>query len=188
MKRVPGRTALFGEIMIYRVFSNCVSTDPDGTLKSMRYYSFHHHNSNVCDPHHHFLLLIHYYYCFLALLVSLSLTSYVSFCTEIKSSYKHMVATALLATLRNIRWSSYSFYALRKAVSELSPPSQMLGRRGPVVWSPRSPDFSPADFYPWCSLKCVVCWERVNTRDEVWHLIQATATTIRHTPGIFLAY
>lgn len=103
MKRVPGRTDLFGEIMIYRVFSKRVSTDPDETLKSVRYYSFHHHNSNVCDPHHHFILLIHYYYyCFLALLVSLCLTSYVSsyvsFCTEIKSSYKHMVATALLAT------------------------------------------------------------------------------------------
>jgi hypothetical protein len=32
-------------------------------------------------------------------------------------------------------------------------PSQWIGRNGPIVWSPRSPDLTPADLYLWVHLE-----------------------------------
>jgi hypothetical protein len=64
-------------------------------------------------------------------------------------------------------------------------PRRWIGRNGSVVWPPRSPDLTPADFYLWGHLKSIVYAKRCNPRDELWNAIEAAVTTIRNMPDIF---
>jgi hypothetical protein len=64
-------------------------------------------------------------------------------------------------------------------------PGRWIGRIGPVVWPPRSPDLTPADFYLWGHLKSIVYAQRCNTRDELWNAIEEAGRTIRNMPDVF---
>jgi hypothetical protein len=64
-------------------------------------------------------------------------------------------------------------------------PGQCIGRNGPVVWPPQSPDLTPADFYLRGHLKCIFYAQRCNKRDELWNSIEVAGTTIRNMPGGF---
>lgn len=57
----------------------------------------------------------------------------------------------------------------------------------PVLWPPRSPDRTPADYYLWIHLKDTVYGEKINQLDEVWFLVELAAT-IRHVPGLYQPY
>jgi hypothetical protein len=62
-----------------------------------------------------------------------------------------------------------------KKILDYDYPDRWIGRNGPVLWPPWSPDLTPADFYLSNHLKGIVYLKRVNTRDDLWRLIQATA-------------
>jgi len=55
------------------------------------------------------------------------------------------------------------------------------------LWPPRSPDLTPGLYLRDC-LKGTVYLTTVNTRDELWRLIRAAATTLLYVYGIFTAY
>jgi hypothetical protein len=64
-------------------------------------------------------------------------------------------------------------------------PYRWVVRNATVLWPPRSPDLTPANFYLWGHLKNTVYWKRVKTLDELWRLIQAAVATIWRMTGIF---
>lgn len=61
-----------------------------------------------------------------------------------------------------------------------------IGRNGQVLWPPRSPDLTRGLYLRDC-LKGTVYLTTVNTRNELWPLIRAAATT-RYTRGSLTAY
>jgi hypothetical protein len=56
---------------------------------------------------------------------------------------------------------------------------------GPVVWPPRSPDLTTADFYLWGHLKSMVYAQRHNTRDEMFNVTDAAEMIIRYVHDVF---
>ena len=42
--------------------------------------------------------------------------------------------------------------------------NRWLGRGGPVAWPPRSPDFTPLDYYLWDHMKTLVYETKVDSR------------------------
>lgn len=48
-------------------------------------------------------------------------------------------------------------------------PGRWIGRGGPVLWAPRSPDLNPLDFFFWGYLKHKVYGSKINSLD---HLIE----------------
>jgi hypothetical protein len=60
------------------------------------------------------------------------------------------------------------------------------GRGGPTACPPRSPDFSPLDFYPWEHLKPLVYAAPVDNEEALHHLSVDACQTIRNCPAIFV--
>jgi len=60
--------------------------------------------------------------------------------------------------------------------------NRWLGRGGPIAWPPRSPDFTPLDYYLWGHMKTLVYESKVNSRTALRHHIFATAEHIRNHP------
>lgn len=59
-----------------------------------------------------------------------------------------------------------------------------IGRGGPVLWPPRSPDLNPLDFYFWGHLKELVYATPVNTREELLARITQHSNEVRNNAGI----
>ena len=51
-------------------------------------------------------------------------------------------------------------------------PGRWMGRMGPVVWPPRSPDLSPNDFFLWGYLKTKIYTQQFNTVEELTQKIR----------------
>jgi hypothetical protein len=57
---------------------------------------------------------------------------------------------------------------------------QWIGRGGPTVWPPRSPDLNSCDFYLWGYMKSMVYRTAVNTKDDLLNRIMLAAERIRN--------
>lgn len=66
-------------------------------------------------------------------------------------------------------------------------PGRKIGRRKytPVQWPPRSPNFSPMDWFLSGTLKGKVYSTPVETQEELWERTVAAADEIRPIPNIF---
>jgi hypothetical protein len=64
-------------------------------------------------------------------------------------------------------------------------PGQWIGRNGPFVWPPRSPDLTPVYFYLWGHLKPIIYARRCNSRNELWNAIETAETTMHNMPDVF---
>ena len=62
-----------------------------------------------------------------------------------------------------------------------------IGRGGPVLWPPRSPDLNPLDFYFWGHLKELVYSTPVNSREQLLARITQHSNEVRHNAGILFA-
>ncbi|KYQ49167.1 hypothetical protein ALC60_11781, partial [Trachymyrmex zeteki] len=60
-----------------------------------------------------------------------------------------------------------------------------IGRGGPVVWPPRSPNLNPLDYYLWGHLKSMVYVTSVDTIDELTQRIENCCQQIRNKSKIF---
>lgn len=60
--------------------------------------------------------------------------------------------------------------------------NRWIGRGGPVLWPPRSPDLTPLDYYLWGHMKSLVYSNKPQTRDELIQNIMAAAASIRDDP------
>jgi hypothetical protein len=60
--------------------------------------------------------------------------------------------------------------------------NRWIGRGGPVIWPPRSPDLTPLDYYLWGHMKSLVYSNKPQTRDELIQNIMAAAASIRDDP------
>lgn len=61
-----------------------------------------------------------------------------------------------------------------------------IGRNGPVLWPPRSPDLNPCDFFLWGHMKQLVYATPVNTIDELRQRVNNVAEIIRQNPEMIL--
>ena len=61
-------------------------------------------------------------------------------------------------------------------------PQRWIGRLGPVLWPPRSPDLNPLDFYVWGMLKDKVYATPVNTREQLILKIEEACNEMRQNP------
>lgn len=61
-------------------------------------------------------------------------------------------------------------------------PDKWIGRGGPIEWPPRSPDLTPCDFYLWGYIKSQVYSHEINSREQLWQLIEETCNGIRNDP------
>ncbi|GFY18331.1 uncharacterized protein TNCV_2047371 [Trichonephila clavipes] len=64
-------------------------------------------------------------------------------------------------------------------------PNRWIERGGPVACSPRSPDLSPLDFFPWGAMNSLVYDTPVNSEMNLVAQISIAVVTIRETPSIF---
>ena len=60
-----------------------------------------------------------------------------------------------------------------------------IGRGGPVLWPPRSPDLNPLDFCIWGYLKLLVYLEPIVDVDHLRNKIENSFNHVRQDPGIF---
>jgi hypothetical protein len=67
---------------------------------------------------------------------------------------------------------------------DISFPNRWIGRAGPILWLPRSPDLNPCDFFVWGHMKQLVYATPVNTIEELELRVQNAAQEIRQTRGI----
>jgi hypothetical protein len=51
-----------------------------------------------------------------------------------------------------------------------------IGRNGPVLWPPRSPEFTSSDLRLWSHLDSIVKAQGCNAWDELWNAIEAAGT------------
>lgn len=58
-------------------------------------------------------------------------------------------------------------------------PNRWIGRNGPILWPPRSPDLTPLDFYLWGYLKGEVYEVEINTREQLIERIENACAKIR---------
>lgn len=60
-------------------------------------------------------------------------------------------------------------------------PGRWIGRNGPVLWPPRSPDLNPLDFHIWGNVTNLI-YERegINTREELLARISVAANEIKN--------
>jgi hypothetical protein len=61
-------------------------------------------------------------------------------------------------------------------------PQRWIGRSGPVLWPPRSPDLNPMDYYVWGALKQKVYIRPVLTRDNLLERIITSCEELRQNP------
>lgn len=59
-----------------------------------------------------------------------------------------------------------------------------IGRGGPILWPPRSPDMTPLDFFLWGNLKRLVYSTPVHTREDLIERITHHCNEIRDNPGM----
>ena len=59
-----------------------------------------------------------------------------------------------------------------------------IGRGGPVQWPPRSPDFTPLDFFLWGEMKRLVYETPVPTEEDLLARVIAAAGAIRDSPDV----
>lgn len=64
-------------------------------------------------------------------------------------------------------------------------PGRWIGRGGPRLWPPRSPDHNPLDFFLWGYLKSLVYTTPVENLEDLQNRILQGCDVIRNTPGIF---
>lgn len=64
-------------------------------------------------------------------------------------------------------------------------PDRWIGRNGPVLWPPRSPDLTPCDYFLWGCMKQIVYSEAINTQEQLTHRIEMAAQQIRDMPNVF---
>lgn len=57
-------------------------------------------------------------------------------------------------------------------------PNRWIGRLGPILWPPRSPDLNPLDFFYWGCLKDLVYQNRINNEEQLRHSIQLAVQKI----------
>lgn len=60
-----------------------------------------------------------------------------------------------------------------------------IGRGGPVIWPPRSPDLSSIDFFLWGALKGAVYATPIDTDMDLVARIACAAADIKENPGVF---
>lgn len=60
--------------------------------------------------------------------------------------------------------------------------NRWIGRGGPVLWPPRSPDLTPLDYYLWGHMKSLVYSNKPQTREELIQNIMVAAASIRNDP------
>jgi hypothetical protein len=65
-----------------------------------------------------------------------------------------------------------------KAFLDQQFPGKWIGRRGPIAWSPRSPDLTPLDFFIWGYIKDLVYQTKVEDVAELCRRIAAACETI----------
>lgn len=58
-------------------------------------------------------------------------------------------------------------------------PARWIGRGGPIVWPPRSPDLNPVDYYFWGRMKDIVYATEVETREDLLERINLAGNMIR---------
>lgn len=59
-------------------------------------------------------------------------------------------------------------------------PGQWIGRGGPILWTPRSPDHSPLDFFLWGYVKDTVYKTPVKDIQEIKTRITAAIDSVTH--------
>lgn len=59
-------------------------------------------------------------------------------------------------------------------------PESWIGRGGPMMWPPRSPDLTPLDYYVWGTMKEYVYKVEINNRDQLLTRILEAAEIVRH--------
>jgi hypothetical protein len=64
-------------------------------------------------------------------------------------------------------------------------PARWIGRGGPTVRPPHSPDLNPVDFHLWGHLKTLVYATPVNDIETLRQRVEGGCQAIRNTPGIF---
>lgn len=90
----------------------------------------------------------------------------------LQNEFQDMLDGLDLETRRNLRWFQHdgapSHYQLqvREHLNQLFPNS-WIGRNGPVLWSPRSPDLSILDFFLFAVLKDLVYQRTYATKEEL---------------------
>jgi hypothetical protein len=77
------------------------------------------------------------------------------------------------------------FYQWCKAVFVLSLPRSMNGTQRTSFAASAISRSHTCALLPVRPYEATVYWKRFNTRDELWYLTQAAATTLWHMPGIF---
>ncbi|KAJ8728535.1 hypothetical protein PYW07_006231 [Mythimna separata] len=60
-------------------------------------------------------------------------------------------------------------------------PNRWIGRLGPILWPPRSPDLNPLDFLYWGCLKDRVYKQRITTEEELRQRIQSAVSEINES-------
>jgi hypothetical protein len=61
---------------------------------------------------------------------------------------------------------------------DISFPNRWIGRAGPILWPPRSPDLNPCDFFVWGHMKQLVYVTPVNSIEELQLRVQNAAQEI----------
>lgn len=64
-------------------------------------------------------------------------------------------------------------------------PNRWIGRAGPQLWPPRSPDLNPLDYFLWGHLKSLVYRTPVQNIEDLRNRIFESCSIIKQTPGIF---
>ncbi|KAJ4434494.1 hypothetical protein ANN_23056 [Periplaneta americana] len=64
-------------------------------------------------------------------------------------------------------------------------PDRWIGRGGPVLWPPRSPDLSPLDFFLWGNVKRFMYETPIDTAEELVARVVEAAHVIRDNVGLF---
>ncbi|CAK9803084.1 hypothetical protein ANTQUA_LOCUS3575 [Anthophora quadrimaculata] len=58
-------------------------------------------------------------------------------------------------------------------------PNRWIGRSGPILWPPRSPDLTPVDYYVWGCMKDLVYAEEIRNKNHVIRKIEEAATKMK---------
>jgi hypothetical protein len=65
------------------------------------------------------------------------------------------------------QWSASTFQSSSYGVHESALQSCWVGRRGPILWPPRSPDLTPLYFLLWGLMKEICCRTKAYTKDKL---------------------
>ena len=92
--------------------------------------------------------------------------------------------------IRNQSWFQHDgapphFSANVRALLDARYRNRWIGRGGPILWPPRSPDLTPLDFYYWGHLKNMIYQTPVESEVELIGRLVDAAARITETPGVF---